>query len=150
VKPHLVIGLGNPLMGDDGVAFHLTEKLLTDPRLPADAEVFWAGDDLLGCADRMAGRTRVTLLDAMLDPSEPGTLRVFDDFRALETEQRSAHQLSAAGAIELLRIADPSLRDIRFKFLAVTVISAEMRPDLSPALVSKLPQLLGQVLVELG
>ncbi len=151
MKPHLVIGLGNPMMGDDGVAFCLTERLAADPRLPSDAEVFWGGADLLGCSEKMMGRQRVTLLDAMLDPSEPGALRVIEkDFTGLETGQSSAHQLSAVGALELLRIACPSLREVRFKLLAVAVSSAEMRPELSPALEEKLPQLLDQVLKELG
>jgi len=147
VKPHLVIGLGNPLMGDEGVALHLLGALRQDPRLPEDVEVLWGGVDLLACADKMIGRTRVTLLDALLDPSQPGTLCIFDgDFSALETRQPSAHQLSAVGAIELLRIAEPSLRDARFKLLAVAVSSAEVRTEISPALAEKLPQLLDQVL----
>jgi hydrogenase maturation protease len=138
-------------MGDDGVAFHLVEALRRDPRLPGDVEVFWAGDDLLGCADRMAGRTRVTLLDAMLDPSEPGALRVFEnDFADLETDQPGAHQLSAPGAVELLRRVDPSFRGVRFRLMAVAVSSAGMRPGLSPALAASLPRLLDQVLRELG
>lgn len=150
MKPHLVIGLGNPLMGDEGVAFHLLGALRRDPRLPEDVEVLWGGADLLGCADKMIGRTRITLLDALLDPSQPGALCVFDgDFSALESRQPSAHQLSAVGAIELLRITDPALRDVRFKLLAVAVSSAEMRPELSPALAARLPQLLEQVLKEL-
>lgn len=147
MKPHLVIALGNSMMGDDGVAFHLAGQLVTDARLPADVEVFWAGDDLLGCADRMAGRTRVTLLDALVDPSEPGALRVIEeDFGALEAQQSSAHQLSAIGSLELLRIVHPSLRKVRFTLLAIAVSSAEMQPELSAALAAKLPQLLGQVL----
>lgn len=147
MKPHLVIGLGNPLMGDEGVAFHLLGALRQDSRLPGDVEVLWGGADLLGCADKMIGRTRITLLDALLDPSQIGALCIFDgDFSTLETRQPSAHQLSAVGAIELLRIADPSLGDARFKLLAVAVSSAEMRPELSLALAAKLPQLLDQVL----
>ena len=151
MKPHLVIALGNPLMGDEGVAFHLVEALRQDSRLPEDVEVLWGGADLLGCADKMIGCTRVTLLDALLDPSAPGALSIFDgDFSALETCQSSAHQLSAVGALELLRIADPSLRNVRFKLLAVAMCSAEMQSELSPALAAKLPQLLDQVLRELA
>jgi hydrogenase maturation protease len=151
VKPHLVIGLGNPLMGDEGVAFPLVEALRQDPRLPEDVEVLWGDADLLGCADKMTGRTRVTLLDALLDPSDPGALCIFDgDFDSLDTGQPSAHQLSAVGAIELLRITDTSLREVRFKLLAVAVSSADMRPELSPALAAKLPGLLDQVLTELA
>ena len=137
-------------MGDEGVAFHLLRALRQDPRLPDDVELLWGGADLLSCADQMIGRTRVTLLDALLDPSQLGALCVFDgDFSALETRQPSAHQLSAVGAIELLRIAEPSLRDARFKLLAVAVSSAEVRPEISPALAAKLPQLLDQVLTAL-
>ncbi len=150
MKPHLVIGLGNSLMGDEGIAFHLLEALREDLRLPTDVELFWGGADLLGCAGRMSGRSRVTLLDAMLDPSEPGALRVIeDDFAALETLHLSAHQLSAAGAVELLRLTEPSLRDIRFKLIAVTVSAVEFRSALSPFLAAMLPHLLERVVNEL-
>ena len=56
MKPHLVIGLGNPLVGDEGVGCLLAERLASDPRLPEDIEVIDGGADLLGCADRMSGR----------------------------------------------------------------------------------------------
>ena len=150
MKPHLVIGLGNPLMGDEGIGCVLAERLARDPRLPASIEVVEGGTDLLGCAGRMEGRTRVTLLDAVLDPAEAGKLRVYeDDFSALEASQPSAHQLSVAGSLELLKVAYPSLREIRFKLLAVAVSSAEMRNELSPGLEAKLPELIGRVLQEL-
>ncbi len=151
MKRHLVIGLGNPLMGDEGIAFHLLQALRGDPRLPEDVELFWGGGDLLGCADRMAGRSRVTVLDAMLDPSEPGALRVLaeDDFATLETRHSSAHQLSAAGAVELLRRTEPAFRGIRFKLMVVTISAAELQLTLSPLLGAKMPHLLDQVVMEL-
>ena len=40
MKPHLVIGLGNELMGDDGVARHILEQLAADARRPEDIELF--------------------------------------------------------------------------------------------------------------
>jgi len=151
VKPHLVIGLGNPLMGDEGVGCLLAERLASDPRLPADTEVFGGGADLLACADRMSGRTRVTLLDALLDPSEPGAVRVFEgDFSALETGQPGAHALSAVAALQLLQVAYPELRDVRFKLITVAIDSASFGANLSPPLAAKLPQLLAQVLRNLA
>jgi len=150
VRPHLVIGLGNPLMGDEGIGCLLVERLASDPRLPADIEVFDGGPDLLACADRMSGRTRVTLLDALLDPSEPGAVRVFEgDFSALETGQPGAHALSAVAALQLLQIAYPELRGVRFKLITVAIDSASFGASLSPQLAAKLPQLLDQVLREL-
>ncbi len=137
-------------MGDEGIGCVLAGRLAQDPRLPATIEVFEAGTDLLGCAGQMAGREQVTLLDAILDPAEPGALRVFDgDFSALETSQPGAHQLSVAGSLELLRTVYPELRDIRFRLLAVAVGSVEARPELSSALAARLPKLIEQVLQEL-
>lgn len=151
MRPHLVIGLGNPLMGDEGVGCLLAERLASDPRLPEDIEVFDGGADLLACADRMSGRTHVTLLDALLDPSEPGAVRVFEgDFSALETGQPGAHALSAVAALQLLQVAYPELRDVRFKLITVAIDSASCGANLSPPLAAKLPQLLDQVLRNLA
>jgi hydrogenase maturation protease len=151
VKPRLVIGLGNPLMGDEGIGCVLAEHLARDPNLPPDTEVFVAGTDLIGCAGLMEGRTGVTLLDAMLDPAEPGILRVFeDDFTALDATQPSAHQLSVVASLELLKVAYSSLRDIRFRLFAVTATSAEIGQGLSPALTARLPELLDQVMTRIS
>ncbi len=150
MKPHLVIGLGSSLMGDDGIGWRLYEQLAADPRLPGEVELVWGGADLLACYDRMAGRSRVTLFDAILDPSRPGELQVFEDaFDALETGQPSAHQLSAVAAVGLLRTLYPELRPIRFKLLAIGIASAEVRLELSPPLAARLPGLVDEVLSEL-
>jgi hydrogenase maturation protease len=151
VKPHLVIALGNSLMGDDGIAWRLYEQLAADPRLPADVELAWGGADLLACYGRMAGRGRVTLLDAILDQARPGELQVFEDvFDELETDQPSAHQLSAVGAVSLLRMLYPELRGVRFRLLAIGIASAEVSLELSPPLAARLPALVEDVLRELA
>ncbi len=137
-------------MGDEGVGCALAERLAGDKRLPPEIEVIEAGTDLLDCAGQMAGRTSVTLLDAMLDPLEPGVLRVFKgDLSEFEHGQPSVHQLSVPGSLELLKAAYPQLRDIRFTLLAVTVDSAEARARLSPALEAMLPDLVERILEEL-
>jgi len=150
LKPHLVIGLGNPLMGDDGIGCLLAGELASDQRLPPDVELVDGGADLLACAGDIAGRKRVTLVDAILDPSEPGAVHVFEgDFSALETGQPGAHALSAAAALQLLQITSPELREVRFKLIAVAIGSAGVGQALSPELASKLPPLLDRILREL-
>ncbi len=151
MKPHLVVGLGNTLMGDDGVAARLLEALGSDPRLPADVELYWAGADLLDQADNFRSRARVTLLDAMLEPARAGELLAFeDDMSGLATDQPGAHQMAAVGALELLRMLYPELRGVRFTLLAVAVDSAAVTLELSPALEERLPGLAEQVLRHLG
>ena len=151
MKPHLVIGLGNRLMGDEGVGCLLAERLASDPRLPTDIEIFVGGTDLLASADRMAGRARVTLLDALLDPSEPGMVHVFEgDFSALETSQPGAHALSAVASLQLLQAAYPELRDVQFKLITVSIDSASFGPGLSAPLAATLHHLLDEVLHNLA
>ncbi len=150
MKPHLVVGLGNTLMGDEGIGCVLAGRLAADPRLPDEVEVVEGGSDLLACAGLMAGRRRVTLLDAILDLSEPGRLHIFeDDFPELEITQSGAHAMSAAAAIRLLQITEPHLREVRFKLIAVAIDSAAAGPGLSPAIAAKVPFLLERVRREL-
>src|ERR1035441_1834937 len=78
MKPLLIIGLGNPLMGDDGVGALLAESLAGR----ADADVLIGGTDLLRCAGEIEGRQRVILIDAVQCEAEsdvPGEITVTDE-----------------------------------------------------------------------
>lgn len=152
MKSHLVIGLGNRLMGDEGVGWHLIERLAGDPRLPEDTELLWCGTDLLACADQIEGRSRITLVDALLDPSQVGSVTVFRDgngLRGLEDRQWHVHHLSLTQIIHLLRIVSPSFGLVRLRLIAICIDSARMQPELSPALATRMPQILECVLQEL-
>jgi len=155
VKPHLVIGLGNRLMGDEGIGWHVIDRLARDPRLPGDTELIWCGTDLLACADQVEGRSRVTLVDAMLDTSQVGSVVVFrdgegDGLRGLEDRQGHVHHLSLTQAIHLLRIASPSFETARLCLIAICVDSARMQAELSPMLAARMPEILDRVLQELA
>ena len=79
MKPVAVIGLGNPLMGDDGIGWHVAERLAADPRLPDGVEAIQGGTDLLRCAARIEGRRRVIVVDAVRDDAAPGTVSEIAD-----------------------------------------------------------------------
>jgi len=153
VKSHLVIGLGNQLMGDEGVGWHVINRLAFEPRLPEDTELLWCGTDLLAYADQIEGRSRITLVDALLDPSHVGSVAVFGDgngLRGLEDRQWHVHHLSLTQAMHLLRIALPSFETACLNLIAVCIDSARMQPELSPAVAARMPQILERVLQELG
>jgi hypothetical protein len=84
MKPILVIGLGNELMGDDCIGCRLVEWLALDDALRDGMEFIEGGSDVLSLATRMEGRERVVLIDAVLSDDEPGTVSVdeepFEDF----------------------------------------------------------------------
>jgi hydrogenase maturation protease len=152
VKSHLVIGLGNRLMGDEGIGGHVIDRLASDPRLPEDTELIWCGTDLLACADQVEGRSRVTLIDALLDPGEVGRVLVLRDqegLGGLEDGEGHVHHLSLTRAIHLLGIASPSFQTARLRLIAISIDSARMETELSPALAARLPEILDSVLREL-
>jgi hydrogenase maturation protease len=144
MNPLLAIGLGNPLMGDDGIGWHVAERLAADPRLPADAEAICGGTDLLRCAAQIEGRRRVVLIDAVQDDAPPGTVSVIGE-DAVDSHQGNAHHLSAGQAMQLLRLTMP----VCFTLLGVSVPSARMASGLSPALSACMPAILDRVIEEL-
>jgi len=146
LKPNLILGLGNPLMGDDGIAWHVIERLRIDPRMPADTEVLWGGADLLRNSSHFAGRKRVLVVDAMLEVGEPGRVHLLDHESVAAEGRQNAHHLSALDAIELLRIALPDLRNVQFALAGIAVESARVGEELSPQLSARLPEICARIL----
>src|ERR1017187_5820369 len=82
MKPLLIVGLGNPLMGDDGVGALLAESLAQSLAGHPRAEVLIGGTDLLRCAGEIEGRERVILIDAVQSGAEregAGEITVTDE-----------------------------------------------------------------------
>jgi hydrogenase maturation protease len=143
----LVLGLGNPLMGDDGIGAHLTRRLRAHPRLPPDTDVLECGTDLLRLSHELTGRAWVILVDALLDPSAPGALHRFDgDLAELDERAEGAHCLSPVQALRLLRCVHPALRSVPVTFLGIAVGDARISHALSPALAARLDALVEEVI----
>jgi len=139
-------------MGDEGVGWHVINRLAFEPRLPEDTELLWCGTDLLAYADQIEGRSRITLVDALLDPSHVGSVAVFGDgngLRGLEDRQWHVHHLSLTQVIHLLRIVSPSFETARLNLIAICIDSALMQRELSPVLAARMPQVLECILQEL-
>ena len=143
MKPLLFIGLGNPLMGDEGIGWHVAELLAADPRLPETVEVVCGGTDLLRHAGRMEGRTRVVVADAIQGDGEVGSVSIFQDaLPGLDDHQEHAHHLSAVQAIGLLRM----VARVPFTLLGISISSAAVGNGLSPALAARAPAISERVL----
>ena len=82
-RPTLVIGLGNPILGDDGVGWRVVEAL--EDRLAADGDARTGAGEIefdrvavggLSLMERLVGYDHVILVDAILGAARPGTLLV--------------------------------------------------------------------------
>lgn len=122
----LVVGLGNLLMGDDGVGVHLVRHLRS---LGVDGSVRLLEGATLGfdILDEIEGHRRVIIVDAVDMGKEPGHVAVFDAEKLIEQESGrkfSAHEVSL---IDVLQVA----KRIGYSFTNVTVVGiqpAEVKP----------------------
>ncbi len=146
MKPTLLIGLGNPLMGDEGVGWHVAERLAVEPRLPESVEVVCGGTDLLRYAGEMEGRSRVYIVDALQDDAPPGSVSVLEEAcPGLDERQGHAHHLSAWQSMKLLKMIVP----VRFTLLGISISSAAIETRLSLGVEGRMAAILDRVLQEL-
>jgi hydrogenase maturation protease len=142
--PVLVVGLGNPLAGDDGVGWHVVEEL-ERRELPTAIELVRGGTDLLALQPLFEGRHHAILVDAMLGTGNVGDVHVIDDAGELDDRQGGAHQLSAVQALALMRAVVPAIRTVRVTWVVVEVSVVTPGALLSPEVRAALPAIADQV-----
>lgn len=70
----LVVGLGNPLMGDDGVGLAALERLRTEYELPPEVELIDGGTWGMNLLPILEGADSIIFLDAIRIGAVPGTV----------------------------------------------------------------------------
>ena len=104
MKTTLIIGLGNPILGDDGVGWKVVKRLsgLLDPDSPVETDCVSCGG--LSLMERMLGYQRVIIVDSMeTGQSLEGCVRVFplaDLENRYAGHSASAHDASLMTALE--------------------------------------------------
>ena len=139
----LILGIGNLLMGDEGVGIHAVQTLQEEP-WPSGVEILDGGTGgfhLLSC---LQDYPSVIVVDAVMDGSPPGTVRIIQP-RFLSDYPRSlgAHDIGLRDLIESAALLGP-LPTIHL----VTVSIAEISPatiDLTPRVRQALPKVVESV-----
>ena len=145
----LIVGLGNPLRGDDGVGVRVIQTLMAEA-LPEGVEAVEGGTQGLGLVSLMEGWRRVILVDAANVGQPPGGFVRFtpQEARLLGGDQRlSIHN---AGLRDALLLAET------LELLPDEIIIYGMQPanldwddNLSPQVEAKMPELVRAILDEL-
>jgi len=76
--PTLVIGLGNPLMGDDGAGVAVLERLRDEWDLPPEVELIDGGTWGMNLLPLVESARHLILVDAIRSGMAPGTLTVLE------------------------------------------------------------------------
>jgi hydrogenase maturation protease len=152
----IVVGLGNPILGDDAVGWHVADAV--EAALTASAGPSVTVERLavggLALMERLVGFRRAILVDAMLTGAvPPGTVRVLPlaDLPGGEAGHLDgAHDASLAVALEAGRALGASLPD---ELVIVAVEAAqvtEFGESMSPEVVAAVPLAVQAVMTALG
>lgn len=145
----LVIGLGNPLMGDDGIGLAALQRL-RERRLPASAELVDGGTWGMNLLPIIESADAVILLDAIRAGAMPGAVVELegDAVPRRLALKLSPHQIDLAEVLALaaLRGTLPP----RLLAIGLEPEVVEMSTTLSPAVEAAFPALLARVELRLG
>jgi hydrogenase maturation protease len=145
-----VLGLGNPLMSDEGIGIRILEALERRADLPAGVELIDLGTGGLRLVHEAAGRRKLVLVDCARMGESPGVMRRFtpQDVRSRKVETRySLHEGDVLANLELAR----RLGDCPDEVVLLGVEPASLAPglELTAALAARLEDYVERVLDEI-
>ncbi len=129
----LVVGLGNPLMADDGFGSAVID-ILRDAD-PSPTVSVAAVPDILRLQSVWQGQPAVWMIDAVERGARPGTIHRLEHDEVLRVPSQSsgsAHHLQFGECLRWLLHADPGLRSVRFRLWGAEPARVSAREGLSP------------------
>jgi hydrogenase maturation protease len=149
-RPVVVLGLGNPLMADEGVGVCLIERLAKSaPEHPA-VDFIDAGTGGLAILHHIEGRRKAILIDCAFMDEPPGTIRRFtpDEVRSTKVlAHQSLHETDLMRIIAMARQLGQAPQEI--VIFGIQPERVEPGQHLSPALMNKMDEYVSAVLREL-
>jgi hydrogenase maturation protease len=150
-KTTLVLGLGNILLGDEGVGVRVVERLLERYDFPEEVLVMDGGTLGLDLLPYVEDASRLVVVDAAQARKPPGTLvrltgneiPIFLDASKVSPHQEGLQDLLAVAALKGYLPAE-------LVFLGVQVGTLGVSLDLSPAVAQQVEAVAEMVLAELA
>jgi hydrogenase maturation protease len=103
-KSILILGIGNYLMGDEGIGVHLAEQFMEE-ELPANVSVLDGGTGGFHLLEYFEKHDIVILADATLDGNVPGTIRLIKPKFARDFPQAmSTHDIGLKDMVSALQL----------------------------------------------
>ena len=142
----LVLGIGNVLMGDEGVGVHVVRHL-EKLGVPVGVELLDGGTGSFLLLEPMNRARRIVLIDATLDNQPPGTVRrLTPRFSTEYPRTLTAHDIGLKDLLDTFYLLDHPVDVVLF---AVSIASfQEISLDLSPEIAARVPEIARLVLHE--
>jgi hydrogenase maturation protease len=144
-----VLGVGNLLLGDDGVGIHAVEQL-AQRNLPSHISIIDAGTPGWGLPMWFEGQEKVIIIDAVRMGEPPGTWKRFDPETVklfASGEVLSLHEPGLANGLALAEALGALPEEI--VIYGIEPAQCEIAQGLSPAIQQVLPPLVEEIYTEI-
>jgi hydrogenase maturation protease len=139
----LILGIGNYLMGDEGVGVH-TALRLQEMALPAQIEIVDGGTGGFHLLQYFEDHDTVILIDATLDGNAPGTIRLIEPRFAKDFPRAmSTHDIGLRDMVSALQWME-KMPHIYLFVVSIETIQ-QQGIELTPAIENAMPLLLEKV-----
>ena len=146
-----IYGIGNTLMGDDGIGPAVAHYLESNFKLDPDVTLEDLGTPSLDLPNYLVGYDRVIFIDAVAANAPPGTIRLYsrEEIVAAPPGIRiSPHEPTINDALIVLDFAGGAPKDVILVGVVPQTLDGGM--TLSPAVAGAVPRAAEAVLGELG
>jgi hydrogenase maturation protease len=146
VPETVVIGVGNPLMGDDGLGIAALERLRNGWHFEPHLDLLDGGTWGLNLLPHVERAQRVLFIDAINADAEPGALVELEreDIPRFLARKLSPHQIDVKEVLALAELRGTLPREL--VAIGLQPESVEMRASLSPVLESRVGDLVARVI----
>jgi hydrogenase maturation protease len=149
VRHVLILGLGNPLLGDEGIGVRVVEEL-QGLELPDGVTVVEGGTAGLGLIGLMKGYQKVIIVDAADMGCPPGRVVRFTPLEAQLKTAEAPLSLHQIGLGEVLALAEAlEVAPAELVIIGIQPSRVEMGAGLSPEVEGAIPQIIRNILDEL-
>jgi hydrogenase maturation protease len=142
----LVLGIGNVLMGDEGIGVHVVRRI-PHAALPPGVDCLDGGTGGLHLLGPMQSAGRVVLIDATVDGNPPGTVRrLRPRFSSDYPPSLTAHDIGLKDLLDALELLGGA-PEVTLFAVSIDPVS-ETNASLSPSLEARVSELVETILAE--
>jgi hydrogenase maturation protease len=147
----IVLGVGNPILQDDGVGLHVIEALRNQVKSP-NVTVETASTGGMNLLDMIRGYEKVILIDAVKrQDSPPGEVKRFELSDLHSVHSSNPHDVSLSEALQLAKQIGETPLPSDIILIGITVHNTyEFGEQLSSTVASAIPTAVSFVLQELN
>ena len=104
-KDVVVIGLGNPLLSDEGIGVHLIRKLSENQDKFPSVEFIDAGTGGMNVLHLIANRKKAVIIDCAKMGKKPGTIKQFEPADVQTTKKITHFSLHEADILRIIELS---------------------------------------------